>query len=359
MYFARSGAAGTQAFAPVVWSGDPAGSFEEAKGLPAQLRAGVNAGLSGIPFWGSDISGYACANDPPPDKEVYLRWAELGAVSSDMHDENACAQKPDSAPPKWTLWSDAETTTVYAQYASLHTRLNPYLMMAARDAVERGLPVMRHPLLMNPEVPDAWGETLDYWFGPSLYAAPVVHRGETSRQAWLPPGTWFDWWTMTPIAGGATVTRDAPLDLLPLWMRSGGIVPMLDAAVETLAPDASPDVVSAADRAGILDVRAAIDSKTGVGEARMVDGTTFYMEYPGGDVALPTTITTVTDETVLASCDACGKIDALPGGATRVRITVGGITGVSESTVIAGPLVLRTGRAPIPTRFRWDVAVMP
>src|SRR5207249_3154785 len=104
----------------------------------------------------------------------------------------------------------------------------------------------------------------------SLYVAPVVHRGETSRAAWLPPGTWFDWWTMEPIAGGVTTTRDAPLDLLPIWLRSGGIVPMLDAAVQTLAPDTSPDVVSVADRAGILDVRAAIDSKTSVGEARTV-----------------------------------------------------------------------------------------
>jgi alpha-D-xyloside xylohydrolase len=215
---------------------------------------------------------------------------------------------------------------------------------------------MRHPLLMNPEAPDAWGETLDYWFGPSLYAAPVVHRGETSRQAWLPPGTWFDWWTMAPVTGGATTTRDAPIDLLPLWLRSGGIVPMLDAAVETLAPDTSPDVVSAADRAGILDVRAGIDPKTGVGEARMVDGTTFYVEYPGGDVALPAGIVEVADETLLASCAACGKIDPLEGGAKRVRITVGA---VNESTLSAGALVLRAGRAPIATRFRWDVAVLP
>ena len=93
MFFARAGYAGTQAVAPVIWSGDPAASFDDEKGLPAQVRAGINAGLSGMPFWGSDISGYACLNDPPPDKEVYLRWAEFGALSSDMHDENACARQ--------------------------------------------------------------------------------------------------------------------------------------------------------------------------------------------------------------------------------------------------------------------------
>lgn len=356
MYFARSGAAGTQAFAPVVWSGDPDGSFDEAKGLPAQLRGGVNAGLSGIAFWGSDISGYTCVNDPPPNKELYLRWAEFGALSSDMHDENACAQKPADAPPKWTLFSDAETTSVYARYASLHTRLNPYLMMAAQEAVARGLPVMRHPLLMNPETPQAWSETIDYWFGPSLYAAPVVHRGETSREAWLPPGTWFDWWTMAPIAGGTTVTRDAPLDVLPLWIKSGAIVPMLDPAVETLAPDTSPDVISADDRRGILDVRAAIDGKTGIGTARMIDGTTFYVQLTGAAVALPPTFTTVTDASKLATCDDCGTIDAIAGGATRVRVTT---KPTKEESIVAGGLILRVGRAPVATRFRWDVAVAP
>ena len=81
---------------------------------------------------------------------------------------------------------------------------------------------------------------------------------------------------------------------MPIWLRSGGIVPLLDAAVQTLAPDTSPDVVSAADRAGILDVRVAIDAKTGVAEARMVDGTSFYVEYAGGALALPTTIGAVT-----------------------------------------------------------------
>ncbi len=58
MYFARAGYTGTQAYVPVHWSGDPDASFDDAKGLPAQIRAGINAGLSGIPFWGSDISGY-------------------------------------------------------------------------------------------------------------------------------------------------------------------------------------------------------------------------------------------------------------------------------------------------------------
>ena len=362
MFYARAGYTGTQAIVPVVWSGDPSASFDDGKGLPANVRAGINAGLSGIPFWGSDISGYTCLNDPPPDKELYLRWAEFGALSSDMHDENACAQKPKDAPEKWTIWSDAETTDVYARYASLHTRLNPYLYAAGKEAEELGLPVIRHPLLMNPTSPDALSSELEYWFGPSLYVAPVVRRGERARTFWLPPGTWFDWWTMAPTTGNAKVTRDAPLDLLPMYLRSGGIVAMLDPSVETLAPDLRDDVVSMDDMAGILDVRAGIDlgadatGTAGAGSTRLVDGTTFYLLLSPGAVALPASFTLAPDEATLAKCDDCGRIDDLPGGAKRVRITT---KKTIDSALTAGALLLRASRPPRPTKFRWDVAVVP
>ncbi len=361
MFFARSGYTGTQATVPIVWSGDPTSSFDEARGLPANVRAGINAGISGIPFWGSDISGYTCFVDVA-DKEVYLRWAEFGALSSDMHDENACAQKAASAPAKWTLWSDAETTDVYARYALLHTRLNPYIVATGKEAEELGLPVIRHPMLMHPKEPGALASTVDYWFGPSLYVTPVVHRGDRTRKAWLPPGTWFDFWTGAAIKGGVEVTGDAPLDVIPIYLRSGGIVAMLDPSVETLAHDESDAVVSAEDVAGILDVRAAIDlsadesGTAGTGTARLVDGTNFYVQLKSGAVALPAGFTLAPDEATLATCTNCGRIDDLPGGVKRVRLTTGKVT---STTLNAGQLLLRAERAPTTTRFRWDVAVLP
>jgi alpha-glucosidase (family GH31 glycosyl hydrolase) len=355
MFFARAGYAGIQAVAPVIWSGDPAASFDDAKGLPAQVRSGINIGLSGVAFWGSDISGYTCLKDPPPDKEVYLRWAAFGALSSDMHDENACAQKPADQPPKWTLWSDAETTKVYGDYARLHTRLFPYLYMAAKEATENGLPVMRHPLLMNPGEASAYAVDLEYYFGPSLYVAPVVRRGATQRSFWLPPGAWIDWWTMAKVDGGKMVTRDVPLDIIPLYLRSGGIVPMLDPSVETLAPHTDPGVVGLADVAGILDVRAAIGGSAKSGRAELADGTVLDMTLGTGAIALPASLTMAADEAALATCDACGRIDALADGATRVRISV---KGAYDMDLKAGALDLHH-HAVGPIQVRWDVVVLP
>lgn len=356
MYFARAGWAGSQKYAPVIWSGDPAASFDDAKGLPAQVRAGVNAGLSGIPVWGSDVGGYSCNADPPGDKEVLLRWVEFGALSSDMHDENACAGATVGTPPKWTIWRDSESTEVYGRYARLHTRLFPYLYAAAQQATVDGMPVMRHPFLVHPTEPDALGVELEYYFGPSLYVAPVVRRGATSRTFWLPPGRWVDWWSLAEATGGAKVTRDAPLDVLPLYLRSGGIVPMLDASIETLAPASRPEVVTLEKVEGALDVRAAIDAKTGKGTLTLVDSTTFTVQRTGTEaVVLPAALAPAT-EAELSTCASCGRVDALPGGGFRVRwnsaaAAAGELTGSGLSLSHAG--------APKATRMRWDVVVLP
>ena len=117
LFFVRSGWAGSGGVVPGVWSGDPEATFDETQGLPAQLRAGLNLSMSGAPYWGSDIGGYKCLTDAPNDKEMYLRWAALGAVSPLMMNDTACATVAGPAKSKWTLWSDDETVAAYAALA--------------------------------------------------------------------------------------------------------------------------------------------------------------------------------------------------------------------------------------------------
>lgn len=355
MFYSRAGYAGIQSRTPIIWSGDPASSYDNFKGLPAQVRAGINAGLSGIPFWGSDISGYACLYDPPADKTLYLRWAQMGALSSDMHDENACGQKPADQPDKWTLWSDAETTKIYGDYARLHTRLNPYILMTAKEAARNGLPVMRHPWLMHPAEPQAIGVELEYYFGPYLYVAPIVRRDAKTREFWLPPGQWFDWFTLEPKTGGATITRDVPLAEMPLYLRAGGIVAMLDSSVETLAPDNNDQVTSALEMKGVLDARAAVAKGAMTGHVVLADGGVLDVAWNGAPM-LPAGFTMAPDEATLAACSGCGRIDPIAGtGAVRVRLT-GAVA--AEESITAGGLVLRQHSLDA-RRVRWDVLVGP
>ncbi len=352
LYFVRSGYTGTQAVTPMVWSGDPTSSFEEARGLPSTVRAGINAGLSGLPFWGSDISGYTCLGITPADKELYLRWTEFGALSPDMHDEDAC--EGGDASLKWTLWSDAETTEVYGRYARLHTRLVPYIHAAAKEAETTGLPIMRHPVINNPRDPAAWAVRHEYWFGPSLYVAPVVTRGERARSHWLPPGVWVDWWTLARVDGGRTVTRDAPVDTIPLYQRAGTVIALLDPRVETLAPDTRDDVTSAAEVADVMDARAVVRSGSDPrATATLSDTTAFEAATTSAVAAIPTGYSTAATEAELSTCSRCARIDALSSGGSRVRVTTELATTV---TVTAGGLTL-THRAPRAMRVRWDVVI--
>ena len=357
MFFARAGYTGTAANIVVHWSGDPDASFDDAKGLPAQVRAGITAGMSGIPFWGSDVSGYTCLNNPPADKEVFLRWVEFGALSPEMHEENACSGTKQQT--KWTLWSDAETTQIYSQYALLHTRLFPYLYATAKEATLTGMPVMRHPFLVTPNEPDAYSSDLEYFYGPSLFVAPVAHRGLTARDVWLPPlsngspAKYVDWWTLDPLSSGH-VMRQAPLDVLPLFLKSGGVVAMLDPSIQTLAPATDPSVVTTDKVAGVLDVRAAIDAGTGVGTAQLNDGTELDVALVAGSLTLPAGITMAPDDATLATCSGCGRIDVLPSGVTRVRLTTA--SEGKASAAVGGLTLAHDGPK---QRIRWDVAVLP
>jgi alpha-glucosidase (family GH31 glycosyl hydrolase) len=243
--FARSGYAGptpsgflgTGGLLPMVWAGDQSTDFDLADGLPSALIAALNAGMSGIPLWGSDISGYHFIFNPPPDKELYIRWTELGAFSVDMHDENVGA----GTGTRWQIWSDAETLSTYAMYAGLKTQMVPYTRLAVDQARAHGWPVMRHLYLDYPTDPRTWTISDEYDFGDSLLVAPVVTRGAVSRSVYLPGSAYYDYWTGQRVGGARDVQADAPLDVIPVYARMGAILPMLSPDVETLAtpPDES------------------------------------------------------------------------------------------------------------------------
>ncbi len=192
LFFVRSGYTGSQQYVPAVWSGDPEATFDDTQGLPAMLRGGINLGLSGVPLWGSDISGYKCITDFPRDKDIYLRWVEMGAVSPIMMEQNACSNPVGEKREKWKLWNDQETIDVYGAMARLHTRLAPYFDVLARESHVSGVPIMRHPFLYHPREPEAWTAESSFYLGASLFASPVVQRAKLDKDTWLPPGKWVE-----------------------------------------------------------------------------------------------------------------------------------------------------------------------
>jgi alpha-glucosidase (family GH31 glycosyl hydrolase) len=211
----RSGAAGMQRFGATCWSGDINNDFAT---LEAQIPLGLNTGMSGVPYWGTDVGGFF--HPIPETGELYARWFQLGAFSPIFRSHGWVWREH----VPWAHGSEVEA--ICRQYAELRYRLLPYTYTLAWQAHTRGLPLMR-PLVMNyPDDPRGWGLGHHFLWGDDLLVAPVTREGATAWPVYLPAGAWYDFWTGARYEGPGGITVEAPLDRLPLFVRAGAIVPM-------------------------------------------------------------------------------------------------------------------------------------
>ncbi len=347
-FFARSGYTGSSQYVPVVWSGDPDASFDDANGLPAMVRAGVNMGLSGVPHWGSDIGGYKCSGGgyASADGELLTRWIEFGALGSDMHDEDSCAAAPDTG-MKATIWSSTDAQAAWKTYARLHTRLFPYLRSLADDAHATGAPTMRAMFFEHPE-PEFASVDDTYYLGPALLVAPVVQRGARTRTVHFPAGHYLDFQAPPVLrTGPAQLEIDAPLDRLPLFLREGQLVPLLDPTIDTLAEENDPIIIGPADVATVYDVVGLLTPSAGHAAFALSDGGKLAATWSGA--FQPPSSPQAVSEAELGTCAACWLMDSLPAllpdRVIRVRVSASG-------DVTAGGLALSAQSA---RRIRWDL----
>ncbi len=211
----RSGAAGMQRFGATTWTGDVNNDFRT---LEAQIPLGLNTGLSGVPYWGSDVGGFFHA--VPETGELYARWFQLGAFSPIFRSHGWVWREH----VPWAHGPRVET--ICREYAELRYRLLPYTYTLAWQAHTQGLPLMR-PLVLNyPEDPRVWAMGHQFLWGDDLLVAPVTREGATAWPVYLPAGVWYDFWTGARHEGPRGITVDAPLERLPLLVRDGAIVPM-------------------------------------------------------------------------------------------------------------------------------------
>ncbi|MBL8914087.1 MAG: hypothetical protein JNM17_25510 [Archangium sp.] len=347
LFFVRAGYTGSQAVVPAVWGGDAEVSFDETQGIPSTIRSGLNLALVGVPYWGSDGTGFKCIGNALRDKEVFVRWLELEAVSPIMMEQNACSN-PIERRTKWTLWSDVETQDVYRQMASFHTRLMPYFMVLAREANATGVPLMRPPFLYAPKEPKTWALDDTFFLGRALYAAPVLRRGQTTRHVWFPPGKRYVALDDDSVWNSGEADVPAPLTRLPVFLVEGELLPMLDADVQTLAPASAPTVpvVTVQDRADVLDVKVAL-GPSGEATLTLFDGTKLTARRTASDAGR----TGFTDQPDVRTCDRCFNVTVLP-SLTRVRVS-------SSTSVSFDELQFEVSGGPANRRYRWEVLRLP
>lgn len=233
MNLVRCAWAGSQRYGALVWSGDIESSFPS---LRNQVKAGLNMAIAGIPWWTTDIGGFFGGKvDDPAFKELLVRWFEYGAFCPVLRIHgDRLPEKPPLAPGGLEfhsgadneVWSYGEGTfAILKKYMLLRERLRPYIAGIMREAHEKGTPPMRPLFYDFPKDEEAWGIEDEFLFGPALLVAPVLFGGATTRRLYLPAGAaWIDAWSGEVYEGGRWLDCDAPLDRIPLFLRSGAVI---------------------------------------------------------------------------------------------------------------------------------------
>lgn len=232
----RSGFAGEQRYSTATWSGDIGTRWED---MRAQLTAGMNYSLAGLPFWGMDLGGFSVEDryvraqqlydktgeeneDLKEWRELQTRWNELGVFVP--------LYRTHGQWPLREVWNIApENHPAYKAivwYDRLRYRLMPYLYSMA-GAVHFNDYTMMRALVMDFNGDSNVYDIKDQWmFGPSLMACPVTQYKARTRSVYLPKQTgWYDFYTNKHYAGGETITADAPLERIPVYVPEGSIIP--------------------------------------------------------------------------------------------------------------------------------------
>ena len=232
----RSAFAGQQRYGANIWSGDVVASWEA---LRNQIAGGLNLTLCGIPHYNSDIGGFFLWNFPrklqdPAYRELYVRWLQFGAFSPMMRSHGADAPRE-----IWQFGQKGDKQyDAIEKFIRLRYQLLPYIYSTAWDVTHNRSSMMRALVMDFADDRKVLDINDQYLFGKSLLVAPVTESMYTKEQSgdyattgirelYLPAGAdWIDFWTGEPHAGGQTIQKESPIDILPLYVRSGSILPI-------------------------------------------------------------------------------------------------------------------------------------
>jgi len=241
----RSAFAGQQRFGANSWSGDVKAGWPQFKN---QISAGLNFSLTGIPYWNTDIGGfflwaYPNTNNNTAYRELYVRWLQYGTFCPMMRSHGTDGPREIYQFGKKGTWAyDA-----IEKFINLRYRLLPYIYTTSWDVTANSSSMLRALVMDFADDKKALDINDEYMFGKSLLVCPVTdpmyvevkkngnHNtgGEVdfskvkSRQVYLPAKTkWTDFWTGKTYNGGQTIQAEAPIDIIPLYVKAGSILPM-------------------------------------------------------------------------------------------------------------------------------------
>lgn len=216
--FSRAGFTGSQPHG-IYWAGDEDSTWE---GFRSSITAGITAGASGILYWGWDLAGFS---GPVPDAELYARALAAATFMPIMqyHSEFNHHQPPLRDRTPWNIADQTghpELIDLARHFSNVRETLRPYLAEQARSCLETGKPLMRALVFDHPNDPQIWQHPHQFLLGDDLLINPVTQPGATTWDAYLPAGTWTDYWTGSTHNGGQTITSATGWANPPVFRRT-------------------------------------------------------------------------------------------------------------------------------------------
>lgn len=218
-----------------VWSGDIPTTFDE---LAVQVAAGLSFTATGIPYWTTDIGGYQ-GGDPRSEeyRELFTRWFQYGTFCPVFRSHGRRAPGDTKAPNELWAYGD-RVQEICSGFIDLRYTLMPYIYTLTGDVTHKSYTPMRLLAFDFPEDGNVADCKDQFMYGPSLLVCPVLKAGTTERKVYLPQGAeWIDYWTGERYDGGRTLTADAPIDKIPLYVRAGAIMPLYADGSKAHTPD--------------------------------------------------------------------------------------------------------------------------
>lgn len=231
MIMMRAGTAGLQRYSVFPWSTDVSRSWG---GFQPQVTIMLNAGLSGLGYMSHDVGGFALDPDKKRDGELYIRWLQLGLFSPMLRTHSQDIAEPYN----YKEYGDLTQRIIRQRYNWL-----PYNYNLAYENTTQGLPLVRPLGFYESDNNIARYEAVtdQYLWGRDVMVAPVMQQGAVSRDITFPEGTWVDYNHPTRRYEGHTiVSYDAPIEVLPLFVRAGAFIPHATNKMENVG-DYNPD----------------------------------------------------------------------------------------------------------------------
>ena len=222
--FSRAGYTGAQAF-PCHWAGDENSTWEA---FQRSILAGLNAGISGVSFWGWDFAGFS---GEIPTAELYLRAVAMATFCPIMqyHSEYNDHKTPNNDRTPWNIQErsgNSDVISIFRFFANLRMNLIPYILHNARQSSNSGKPMMRPLSFEFPKDKDVHRKPYQYMFGDNILVAPIVEPEISELEVYLPAGEWMSFWDKKSFSGLKTYKMPINIEEIPVFIRSNSLIPL-------------------------------------------------------------------------------------------------------------------------------------